>query len=98
MLSKRSKCRNLAGFKSSHVLIGIHSVAKYGELAPECADALILYGKALLNNAISKSGVLGGTVAKKDAQPNVDAPSGMLSHICLGGGVFPKPICKNSRT
>lgn len=33
---------------------------KHGELAPECGDALILYGKALLYNAIAQSAVLGG--------------------------------------
>jgi hypothetical protein len=56
-----------------------HSVAQYGELAPECADAFILYGKALLNNAISKSGVLGGTVAKKETAVEAASGSGRRS-------------------
>ncbi|KAM0786536.1 hypothetical protein ACM66B_001993 [Microbotryomycetes sp. NB124-2] len=33
---------------------------KHGEFAPECAEPLVLYGKALLNNAIAQSAVLGG--------------------------------------
>ncbi|KAK4049194.1 DNA-dependent ATPase mgs1 [Microbotryomycetes sp. JL201] len=33
---------------------------KYGEFAPECAEPLVLYGRALLNNAIAQSAVLGG--------------------------------------
>ncbi|GAA5868053.1 hypothetical protein JCM1840_003667 [Sporobolomyces johnsonii] len=33
---------------------------KHGELAPESVDALVLYGKALLGNAIAQSAVLGG--------------------------------------
>lgn len=31
----------------------------HGESSPKCADALFLYGKALLENAVSQSGVLG---------------------------------------
>ncbi|KAK4055843.1 hypothetical protein OIO90_003098 [Microbotryomycetes sp. JL221] len=33
---------------------------KYGELAPECAEPLVLFGKALLGNAIAMGDVLGG--------------------------------------
>lgn len=35
-------------------------------MAPETADALVLYGKALLGNAITQSAVLGGG---PDGQP-----------------------------
>lgn len=33
---------------------------QYGELAPEAGEALMLYGKALLNNFVASSDVLGG--------------------------------------
>ncbi|KAM0749843.1 hypothetical protein T439DRAFT_40821 [Meredithblackwellia eburnea MCA 4105] len=39
---------------------------KYGELAPEAGDAMILYGKALLNNAIAQGAVLGGAPGKAE--------------------------------
>ncbi|KAG8871395.1 hypothetical protein FRB97_008726 [Tulasnella sp. 331] len=51
---------------------------KHGESAPENADLLFLYGKALLENAISQAGVMGKEEAEnalkgvKDAE---DAPS-----------------------
>lgn len=46
--------------------------AKYGQTAPECAEALFLYGKALLANAVAKN-ALGGeglvkAVEKQDAE------------------------------
>lgn len=36
------------------------STEQYGELAPEAGEALMLYGKALLNNFVASSDVLGG--------------------------------------
>ncbi|KAK4701015.1 HAT1-interacting factor 1, partial [Phenoliferia sp. Uapishka_3] len=38
----------------------------HGELAPEAAEAMVLYGKALLNNAIAQSAVLGGGPGKAE--------------------------------
>lgn len=43
---------------------------KYGDGAPETADLLFLYGKALLENAISQSGVVGKEEAE-DAMKGV---------------------------
>lgn len=34
--------------------------SKYGDLAPENVESLVLYGKALLGSAIAQSAVLGG--------------------------------------
>uniref|UniRef100_A0A0K3C7N8 BY PROTMAP: gi/472583631/gb/EMS21264.1/ histone-binding protein [Rhodosporidium toruloides NP11] gi/647396993/emb/CDR39760.1/ RHTO0S04e08856g1_1 [Rhodosporidium toruloides] n=1 Tax=Rhodotorula toruloides TaxID=5286 RepID=A0A0K3C7N8_RHOTO len=36
------------------------STSKYGDLAPENVESLVLYGKALLGSAIAQSAVLGG--------------------------------------
>ncbi|KAL8280950.1 hypothetical protein RQP46_006629 [Phenoliferia psychrophenolica] len=38
----------------------------HGELAPEVAEAMVLYGKALLYNAIAQSAVLGGAPGKAE--------------------------------
>lgn len=40
---------------------------RYGELTPETGDALILYGRALILNAIASSAVLGGEAQQKEA-------------------------------
>lgn len=42
------------------------STAKYGDLAPENVEPLILYGKALLGSAIAQSAVLGGAAPGAD--------------------------------
>lgn len=39
--------------------VAIRRTAKYGDAAPESADLLFMYGKALLENAIAQSGVVG---------------------------------------
>jgi hypothetical protein len=41
-------------------LLGEH----FGQDAPECADVLTLYGKALLHNAIQQNGVLGSQAGR----------------------------------
>lgn len=47
----------------------MNSAEKYGDLAPEVGDALMLYGKALLMNAIAQSDVLGnGGGAAKESE------------------------------
>jgi hypothetical protein len=49
-------------------------VEKHGELGDECAEVYVLYGKATLNLAVTKSAVLGGGAPeKKDDKPE---PSG----------------------
>ncbi|KAG0659814.1 hypothetical protein C6P46_005017 [Rhodotorula mucilaginosa] len=42
------------------------ATAKYGDLAPENVEPLILYGKALLGSAIAQSAVLGGAAPGAD--------------------------------
>ncbi|RKP07983.1 hypothetical protein THASP1DRAFT_30202 [Thamnocephalis sphaerospora] len=44
-------------------LLGEH----FGQDAPECADVLLLYGKALLHNAVQQNGVLGSQAGKAAA-------------------------------
>ncbi|EPQ56785.1 hypothetical protein GLOTRDRAFT_28946, partial [Gloeophyllum trabeum ATCC 11539] len=47
---------------------------KYGDHAPECADLYFSYGRALLENAISQSSVLGKEQAEETlAEPGSDA-------------------------
>lgn len=53
------------------------STAKYGEDGPEMADLYFAYGKALLENAISQSSVLG----KEQAEDAVRAAAGGTSHL-----------------
>ncbi|KAI9287403.1 hypothetical protein BC943DRAFT_319709 [Umbelopsis sp. AD052] len=40
---------------------------QFGELAPQCADAYFMYGKALLQNAIQQNSVLGNAAAEDSA-------------------------------
>ncbi|KAF8586365.1 hypothetical protein K439DRAFT_1387288 [Ramaria rubella] len=51
---------------------------KYGDASPECVDLYFAYGKALLENAIAQSSVLGKeeTTAALDADEVVDKASG----------------------
>ncbi|GAA6036740.1 hypothetical protein JCM8097_003454 [Rhodosporidiobolus ruineniae] len=61
------------------------STKKHGDLAQENVEALVLYGKALLNSAIAQSAVLGGgALTGEPADPNAasapaDAASGSSS-------------------
>ncbi|KAI8058496.1 hypothetical protein BDF22DRAFT_666173 [Syncephalis plumigaleata] len=54
---------------------------KFGQDAPECADVLVLYGRALLHNAVEQSGVLGNdgnamaSNAENDADDSAMAPA-----------------------
>ncbi len=50
------------------------SVKQYGEKAPETADTYFAYGKALLENAITQSGVLG----KADPDDSFDEDNGVF--------------------
>ncbi len=54
------------------------STQKHGEKAPETADLYFAYGKALLENAISQSGVLG----KQDTDDSYEDDKGMLHLLC----------------
>ena len=45
--------------------VALNRVQKYGDGAPEAADLYFSYGKALLENAISQSGVLGKEQAEE---------------------------------
>ncbi len=57
----------------------IGSVEKHGELGDECAEVYVLYGKATLNLAVTKSAVLGGGApAQKDDKPE---PAGKPSQL-----------------
>lgn len=49
------------------------STVKYGDNAPEAADLYFAYGKALLENAISQSSVLG----KDQPEENIKGEQGM---------------------
>lgn len=71
MQSKLCKLFLLSPSSSRRVLIslafatrflprGVCSTNEHGEMAPQCGDAFLLYGKALLYNAIAQSAVLGG--------------------------------------
>lgn len=54
-------------------------VDKHGELGFECAEVYTLYGKAVLNLAVTKSAVLGGGAPdKKDDKPEL---AGQLNWI-----------------
>jgi HAT1-interacting factor 1 len=48
------------------LILRTRSTAKYGDLAPENVEPLILYGKALLGSAIAQSAVLGGAAPGAD--------------------------------
>ena len=50
-----------------------YSTKKHGENAPETADLYFAYGKALLENAIAQSGVLG----KQDQDDSFDEDQGV---------------------
>ncbi|KAG8922617.1 hypothetical protein FRC02_011737 [Tulasnella sp. 418] len=49
---------------------------KYGDGAPESADVLFMYGKALLENAISQAGVLGKEEAENALKGEKEAMAG----------------------
>ncbi|SCZ87418.1 BZ3500_MvSof-1268-A1-R1_Chr2-2g04884 [Microbotryum saponariae] len=55
---------SLAAEQASYAIEAIEK--QHGELSKESADALMLYGKAALQNAISQSAVLGGGNAKAE--------------------------------
>ena len=57
-------------------------VAKYGQLAPECVDAYVLYGKALLENAVVKNTVLGQGAIKSAAAKQEEASAGKWLFDC----------------
>ncbi|KAL1920228.1 uncharacterized protein VTP21DRAFT_1374 [Calcarisporiella thermophila] len=50
---------------------------EYGERSPMCADAYLLYGRALLHSAIQQNSVLGGNVIKDkdESLPQASCPS-----------------------
>lgn len=50
----------------------MYSTKKYGDDAPETADLYFSYGRALLENAITQSGVLG----KEQPEAPLDEPQG----------------------
>ncbi|BGP09277.1 NASP-related protein sim3 [Rhodotorula toruloides] len=52
------------------------STSKYGDLAPENVESLVLYGKALLGSAIAQSAVLGGAAPGAGAGGGEDAATG----------------------
>lgn len=56
------------------------STQKHGEKAPETADLYFAYGKALLENAIAQSGVLG----KQDADDSFEDDKGKLRSCAHG--------------
>ena len=56
------------------------STKKHGEKAPETADLYFAYGKALLENAIAQSGVLG----KQDADESFEDDKGKLRPSARG--------------
>ncbi len=51
---------------------------KYGQTAPECADALFMYGKALLANAIQKNSLNGEATNKKLEEKQVAETQGTV--------------------
>jgi hypothetical protein len=52
---------------------------KYGQTAPECADALFLYGKALLANAVAKNALSGeGLVKAVEKQEGESSSKGKM--------------------
>ncbi|RKP25427.1 mitochondrial carrier domain-containing protein [Syncephalis pseudoplumigaleata] len=46
---------------------------QHGQDAPECADVLVLYGRALLHNAVEQSGVLGNDATARASTAEDDA-------------------------
>ncbi|BGP17534.1 hypothetical protein JCM10213_004076 [Rhodosporidiobolus nylandii] len=65
------------------------STEKYGDLAPENVEALVLYGKALLNSAIAQSAVLGGGAPTGEV-PEA-GPSGASSSNAAAGSSTASP-------
>ncbi len=53
------------------------STQKFDEKAPEIADLYFAYGKALLENAIAQSGVLG----KQDPEDGLEDSSGASRYL-----------------
>ena len=65
-----------------------HRVAKFGEGAPEAADLYFAYGKALLENAISQTAVLGKdqaeeTLLKEEGEDKGEVQSTSQSTLLL---------------
>ncbi|POY75299.1 hypothetical protein BMF94_1670 [Rhodotorula taiwanensis] len=66
------------------------ATAKYGDLAPENVEPLILYGKALLGSAIAQSAVLGGAAPTgptgEEAASSTAGPSTSAASTSNGNG------------